>query len=196
MHHPFRIPAIISLIALILPICPASAIDRNNGLLSQWEAETGKRFDIMDGYLKGLMKDIIFDDDTPLPGGIFAAYLSFNCIDFENRELGCGLYCDNQWGGNPDEQYYFFPLKYQILGKNHFRLERDANREIQTNKEASLQWASRSDELNRLIEELCHPEGWLISMERIGESGKVRWILSRADDPQHKILYQDCWLRQ
>ena len=117
----------------------------NDDYLSFWTGDKGRRFDIVQGYMKDVIVDIMYDETAPIPGGIFAISFSFDCVDFQGKDLGCGLYCDNQWGGNRDEQYYFIPLKYEIIGKNHFRLSPDGTRKTVTNKGAPVEWIRESE---------------------------------------------------
>lgn len=154
-----------------------------------WQSEKGLRFEILDGYMKELVTDIMYDSRNPLPGGIFAISFSFDCVDFEGRELGCGIYCDNQWGGNRDEQYYFIPLRYEIVGDNHFRLFQEARIEVLTNKNAPVEWVRNSDKMCALIRELCNEKGWYIDHEGEGFMGMSKWMLMRGDAPHDKVLY-------
>jgi hypothetical protein len=154
-----------------------------------WQSEKGLRFEIIDGYMKDLVTDIMYDRGNPLPGGIFAISFSFNCVDFEGRELGCGIYCDNQWGANRDEQYYFIPLKYEVVGENHFRLSRDGRKKIITNKYAPVEWVDNSDKMRTLIKEMCNVNGWCLSRDTEGFMGIPRWKLTRSDAPNEKVLY-------
>jgi hypothetical protein len=157
--------------------------------LEYWRSEKGLRFEIIDGYMKKLVTDIMYDRRNPLPGGIFAISFSFDCVDFEGHELGCGIYCDNQWGGNRDEQYYFIPLRYEIIGENHFRLFQDDGRNVLTNKNAPLEWVNTSDKMCALVAELCNAKGWYIRRDGKGFMGMSRWIFVRGDSPQDKALY-------
>lgn len=161
----------------------------NDDYLSFWTGDKGRRFDIVQGYMKDVIVDIMYDETAPIPGGIFAISFSFDCVDFQGKELGCGLYCDNQWGGNRDEQYYFIPLKYEIIGKNHFRLSPDGTRRTVTNKGAPVEWIRESEGMTRLLKELCNKDGWYMSYIAESYMGTSRWILKRADFPEEKQLY-------
>lgn len=168
-------------------VLPADETERD--YLSCWTADKGRRFEIVQGYMKDVIVDMMYDETAPIPGGIFAVSFSFDCVDFEGKELGCGLYCDNQWGGNKDEQYYFIPLEYEIIGKNHFRLRVDNARPVMTNKDAPLQWVEKSEDMSKLLKELCNPKGWYIGCMPDSYMGTLRWIFKRADAPEKKQLY-------
>ncbi len=174
---------------LITSLLFALSVSAGGDYLGYWRSEKGLRFEIIDGYMKELVIDIMYDRRNPLPGGIFAISFSFDCVDFEGRELGCGIYCDNQWGGNRDEQYYFIPLRYEIVGDNHFRLFQDDGRKVLTNKKAPLEWVSNSDKMRMLIRELCNDKGWHIRRDGQGFMGTSRWIFMRGDAPRDKVLY-------
>lgn len=181
-------------IVLFMVLTMTTAISSERGddsseLMEYWTEAEGRRFDIMHGYLKSTISELMYDESAPLPGGVFATYFSFNIVDFQGNELGCGLYCDNQWGGNPDEQYYFIPFKYEVLGDNLFRLSRDHSRKVITNKNAPVEWVENSENLKLLVKELCNEKGWIIDIEENSFLGTVKWILSRADSPETKQLY-------
>lgn len=196
-----RILYIILYLFLVLPSAcgNASGTARGTGgetgseadYLSVWTDGSGLRFAIIQGYMKNVVADIMYDNTAPIPGGIFAISFSFDCVDFEGKKLGCGLYCDNQWGGNRDEQYYFIPMEYERLGKNHFRLSIDESREVVTNKEAPISWLHNSEGMSSLLKELCNRNGWYISYVNTSRSGASRWILKRADAPEGKQLYSN-----
>lgn len=180
---------VVLFLAFIVPLGINAA--PNEDYLSEWTEEKGRRFDLIQGYMKDIIVDIMYDETAPIPGGVFAISFSFDCIDFQGKELGCGLYCDNQWGGNRDEQYYFIPLRYEVMGKNHFRLSVDHSREIVTNKDAPVSWLSKSKEISSLLKELCNRSGWYMGYVENSHSGVSRWILKRADSPEEKQLYSN-----
>lgn len=157
------------------------------GYISQWE-KNGLRFDIIQGFLKELVVNIMYDESNPLPGGAFAVSFSFNCKDFNGKELGCGIYIDNQWGGNKDEQYYFIPLEYEKIGDNTFRLRTDRKGRIITNKDAPVDWPLNSEPIRALIKEMCRSD-WNIRHNDNSYMGTSQWILERMDDPQKHRLY-------
>ncbi|MBO8481040.1 MAG: hypothetical protein IAC87_00640 [Muribaculum sp.] len=179
----------LKLAADILFVFLLSYVPVDDDYLSSWTEARGRRFEIVQGYMKDVIVDMMYDETVPIPGGIFAISFSFDCVDFQGKELGCGLYCDNQWGGNRDEQYYFIPLKYEVIGKNHFRLYPDEKRKIMTNKGAPVDWVEKSESMSKLLKELCTPKGWYIGYMPDSYLGTSRWIFKRADSPEVKQLY-------
>lgn len=157
------------------------------GYIYQWE-KAGLRFDIIQGFLKELVVDIMYDESNPLPGGAFAVSFSFNCKDLNGRELGCGIYIDNQWGGNKDEQYYFIPLDYKVIDSNTFKLSQNKKKKIITNKTAPTDWPYSSEPIKTLIKEMCKYD-WRIRHNSNSYMGTSQWILERKDNPQKHKLY-------
>lgn len=169
------------LIALQLAAVPSE------GYVSLWEKDA-LRFDIIQGFLKELVVEIMYDESNPLPGGAFAVSFSFNCHDFSGKPLGCGIYIDNQWGGNKDEQYYFLPLDYEIIDNDSFRLKAESRPQAVTNKGAPAGWPYTSVHIRNLLKEMCKGH-WNIRHIDNSYMGTSQWILERSDDPQRHRLY-------
>ena len=153
--------------------------------------EDGFRFEIMKGYLKSTMISLMDKSRDELPGGIFNVSISLHCTDPQGNDLGCGIYCDNQWGGNRNEKYYFIPLRFENIGGNHFRLERDLTRKPLTNNGMPTDWADETPEMKVIIDELCDPSGWHIESRTLDETGLSELTLIKAADPE-KRLYHSC----
>lgn len=149
--------------------------------------EKGFRFEIMNGYMRDTVINLMDDSRSSIQGGIFTVSLSFDCIDCQNRELGCGIYCDNQWGGNRDEQYCFIPLTFKILGNNHFRLERDTSRQVVTNSTASAIWIESSEDMKAILYELCDRQGWYIECKPARNTELSELILIKASSPDKRL---------
>lgn len=183
----FRKALVLTLLLLFCFLSPINVYSEE--YVKEWKKNSIK-FDILHGFLKDLVVKIMYDENNPLPGGAFAISFSFDCIDFKGNRLGCGIYIDNQWGANKDEQYYFIPLEYSIICNDSFTLEKSGNNII-TNKTAPSSWPAESESIRKLIDEMCS-YSWSISYIPDSFQGTSQWILTRNDDPEKNKLYFNC----
>ncbi len=161
--------------------------------ISRWMESDSFRFEIVQGYLKPVIKELMYDETIPMPDGLFTVGLYFNYKDSTGKEHGCGLYCDNQWGGNDEEVYCFIPLNLDVLGDNHVRLSRSTSRPVLSNSPSDPGWTESSEGLQKILAELCDAQGWYVEFREGELPAMSEWVLRRADSPEEKVLYYDTY---
>lgn len=175
---------------ILLFLCFQGIPSSSGKYLDYWTSSSNLRFDILQGYLKDVVEDIMFDESSVIKGGVVGIYFSFDCVDDSGNALGCGIYMDNQWGGNRNEQFVFIPLDYVVSGENHFLLSRKDDVPIVSNIDGAARWVSKSSGVSELLSELCNKSGWHISYNSRGYLGISQWIFTRGDSGES--LYYNC----